>query len=321
MYARRVGLRRSAWAIRTFAYHAAYNVLAGTAPRVASAIQRLTHDTGRGRGRDGKAAADYFEAVLADYLAIAHASGVGGMDLFRGKHVLELGPGDTRAFALLARLEGATWEGFDPFDIQSQHLPYLDAIYDPILVRRNEPRSVEECLQGAIVHTSATGLRRGGRRFQIIVSRAVLEHVRDLESLFELASSVATDDAVWIHKIDLRAHGIRHEHELDFLRFREPVWNIMSSHIDLPNRARAAAHLDLGDRVGLRTLWAAATHVIPRDEADRVRNELASPFCAMDADALSVLGLWLVQVGRGHPRASQGSKKLVAAPTERLSRY
>ena len=288
---------------------------------MASAIQRLTHDTGRGRGRDGQAAADYFEAVLADYLAIAHASGVGGTDFFRGKHILELGPGDTRAFALLARLEGATWEGFDPFDIQSHRSPYLDAIYDPILARRGEPRGADECLQGAIVHTSASGLRHGGRRFHVIVSRAVLEHVRDLESLFELASSVAMDDAVWIHKIDLRAHGIRNEHELDFLRFPEPVWNIMSSHIDLPNRARASVHLDVADRVGLRTLWAATSHVIPRDEAEHVRNDLASPFRAMDADQLSVLGLWLVQVGRGHPRASEGSKKLVVAPTERLSRY
>jgi hypothetical protein len=320
MYPRGVGLRRSAWAIRTFAYHASYNALARAAPRVSAAIQRLTRDTGRGRGRDGAAGAAYFEAVLADYLVIADASGVGGADLFRGKHVLELGPGDTRAIALLARLEGASaWEGFDPFDIQSRRSRYLEAIYDVILAHRGEPRwRAEECLERAVVHTSDASLRRQGPRFQVIVSRAVLEHVRDLGTLFAVAASVATDDAVWIHKVDLRSHGIRHTHELDFLRFTEPVWHAMSSHVDLPNRIRAAAYLDVGDRVGLRTTWAASTHGIAPDEVERVRAELAAPF--RDMHDLSVLGLWLVQVGRGHPLASRPAK-LDPAPHERLSHY
>lgn len=324
MYGRVVSLGRPWWAVRTFAYHVAYNALARGAPQVSSAIQRLTHDTGRGCGRDGEAAADYFEAVLADYLTIAEVSGVGDADLLRGKRVLELGPGDTRAFALLAHLEGASvWEGFDSFDIQSRSARYLDEIYAPILARRNAPRHAKDVLMAANVHTDARALLRGGRRFDVIVSRAVLEHARDLDALFALVSKVAIEDAVWLHKVDLRDHGIRYDHDLDFLRFSERAWHAMSSHIDLPNRVRASGYFTVAERVGLRTIWAATTHVLDADVAVAARTALASPFREMDARELSVLGLWLVQVGASHRLASRvlTASALGPAPHDRLSRY
>jgi len=316
-------VRRSAWAARTFAYHGAYNALARTAPRAAAVLQRLTRDTGRGAGSSGRDAAGYFEAVLADYFAIAKASGMGAADLFRGKRVLELGPGDTRALALLVKLEGAsTWHGFDPFDIQSRRTKYLEAIYRPLLERRGEQRSSETWLHDAVVHTTAGALRNAGR-FDVIVSRAVLEHVRDLHALFETVMSVAADDAVWIHKVDLRNHGVAHDHALDFLRFPRRVWTAMSSHIDLPNRERAPTYFAVADRVGLHTTWAATTHVMDDGDTARVRSELAPPFRGMGTAELSVLGLWLVQVGPRHPLASRRVtfETMRPAPHASLSRY
>jgi hypothetical protein len=96
----------------------------------------------------------------------------------------------------------------------------------------------------------------------------------------------------------------------------------MSSRIDLPNRTRASSYLTLGNDVGLRTVWAATTHVIERARATSVRRELAAPFCMLDVDDLCVLGLWLVQVG---PHAGVVTPPSMAglgpAPHERLSRY
>ncbi len=318
-----VGLKRSFWAARTALFHGAYNALARNAPQTSAAIQRLTHDTGRGGGRDGAAGADYFESVAHDYEVIADASGACAHDLFRGRRVLELGPGDTRAIALISRLEGASaWEGFDAFDIQSRRRGYLDGIYAPIFARRGESRSLSASLiEGCIMHTSAGALRRGGHRFDLVVSRAVLEHVRDLEALFALVADVVTDDAIAIHKVDLRSHGIRHEHELDFLRFPESVWSAMSSHIDIPNRKRLDTYLGLGERAGLHTAWIATTHVIAPAEVAQIRSDLAPPFCAVSPEVLRVLGLWLVQVGRAHPLANRALPPIEPAPHERLSKY
>ena len=312
---------RRLWAIRTVGYHVAYNALTALFPRASAALQRVTRDTGRGKGRDGAEAAAYFEAVMRDYAVIARAAGVAG-PLWRGKHVLELGPGDTRATALLARLEGAArWEGYDPFDIQSRRPGYLGAIYDPILRGRGETQSADELLVGCRVTTTPRSLRGAGPRFDVVVSRAVLEHVRDLRALFDLAASVARPDAVWIHKIDLRDHGIRHDDDLDFLGFSEGVWRAMSSAIDLPNRLRARSYLELGEAAGLRTVWARATHVAEAARVDERRDSLAPPFRRLATDELRVLGLWLVQVGPSHPLRARPSWPLPAAPHAELSRY
>lgn len=310
--------QRRMWAARTFAYHAAYNGLTRAAPRLAAAIQRATHDTGRGRGRDGAIAAEYFEAVAADYEVIARASGACERSVFRKTRVLELGPGDTRAMALIARLEGATaWEGYDAFDIQSRDARYLDDIYAPILASRGERRSARDVLEGCRMHASLDALVRGGRRFDLVVSRAVLEHVRDLRGLFAAVSEVVTDDAILVHKIDLRSHGLEHAHPLDFLRFSERAWRAMSSHIDVPNRERMPAYFDLG----FHTAWAATTHVIDAHRARDVRDDLAPRFRTMSPDELAVLGLWLVQVGPKHPLATRPLGEVRAAPHDRLSRH
>jgi hypothetical protein len=316
-----MNLRRMGWAARVVAYHAAYNALARHAPRVAATLQRLTRDTGRGRGREGARGADYFTAVFDDYVTIAREA-TSSKALFAGKRVLELGPGDTRAVALLTRIAGASgWEGLDPFDIQSRRTTYLDAIYTPVLKRRGEPRTASELLDGCVVHGSAASLLTNGRRFDVIVSRAVLEHVRDLGELFRVVSMVARDDAVWIHKIDLRDHGIRHRHPLDFLCFSDGAWNAMSSHIDLPNRERVARYLAVGNDVGLRTAWAASTHVIDEDAVESVRPSLAPRFRPAPAAELKVLGLWLVQVGQQHSAPARTLEPLGPAPHHLLSRY
>ena len=317
-------MRRASWLARTFAYHAAYNAFARAAPRAAMAVQRLTGDTGRGRdgARGGREAAAYFEAVVDDYGVVAEASGAAPRaTLFAGKRVLELGPGDTRAVALLARLGGASaWEAFDAFDIQSRDRKYTDAIYATLLARRGGA-SAAGLLEGCKVHTSLESLAREGARFDVVISRAVLEHVRDLGALFAAVARVVRDDAVLIHKVDLRAHGILHRHELDFLRFSERAWRAMSSHVDLPNRERARRYLALAEEVGLRTAWAKTTHVIDAARAEAVRSELAPPFRAMGAGELGVLGLWLVQVGPRHALAARPREPLGPAPHDALSRY
>ena len=319
----RVSLRRTFWAARTFAYHAARNAIARASPRAFSALQRLTRDSGRGDECAGVAAAEYFEAVVADYGVIAEASGVlprGG--LFSGKRILELGPGDTRAVALLARIEGASsWEGYDAFDIQSRDARYLEAIYGPLLGRRGGGAEERAWLDGCKMHTSPESLRGGGRRFDVVLSRAVLEHVRDLRGLFRLVADVVEDDAVLVHKIDLRSQGVEHRHALDFLRFGDRAWRAMSSHVDLPNRERVSAYLELAEGVGLSTAWAKTTHLIEASEAARVADELALRFREVAPDELRVLGLWLVQVGPRHPLARRPLGPPAPAPHARLSRY
>jgi Methyltransferase domain len=192
---------------------------------------------------------------------IARHAGIEG-PLYRDRVVLELGPGNALGVPLVARLRGArACEAYDAFDIVSRDRAYLDAIYQPIA--RSEGGS-SALVDSCIMHTSHASLVRGGRRFDRVVSRAVLEHVKDLERLFDALGHVVTRDVVAVHEVDLRSHGIEHDHPLDFLTVSGPLWRAMTSHTDAPNRVRAPAYLTLGERAGLTLVWAASRIASPR---------------------------------------------------------
>lgn len=321
---------RTAWAARTFAYHAGYNALMRTAPRLAQGLQRLTRDTGRDGTCVGAAAAEYFRAVASDFETIARHAGIAEARLYTGRTVLELGPGDTMGVSLVARLRGALGcAGFDAFDIRSRDRAYLDAIYGPIAQAegREDGAKAAWSLVEACPHVVARdALRRGGKRFDLVLSRAVLEHVKDLDALFSLAREVSTDDAAWLHEVDLRDHGIEFAHPLDFLRFSGHTWHTMTSHTDAPSRARASAYLELGQRHGLTLAWAGISHRLDPARVREVQGQLAPPFCALPEAELGVLGLWLVQVGPAHRLAKRPPPvtlvgELGRAPMELLSKF
>lgn len=293
---------------------------------------RLGNVSGRGGAGEGPKAVDYFAGVVDDYEHLAAYTGL--LDdrraLFRGRHVLELGPGDTRAVALLAKLRGArSVTGFDAFDITATDEAYLRTIYEPLMVREGADGGylrARELLADVRVLHDRQALRAEGRRFDLVISRAVLEHVSDLDTLFEDLAAVTTPDAVQIHKVDLRSHGNRFDHELDFLMFPESVYRWMASHTGMPNRVRVSGYLDLGRRHGFALLYAGATHRLSLAEVHAVRHDLAAPFNAETPESLAVLGVWLVLVGREHPLAGKAltaltAEQLSVAPAEILSPF
>ena len=152
----------------------------------------------------------------------------------------------------------------------------------------------------------------------------VLEHVRDLDDLFASLREATTDDAVLIHKVDLRSHGFHLTNDLDFLRFPVREWDAMTSHTGEPNRLRASDYLHLARRHGFAVAHFSAARTLPRSAVERVRPELAEPFASMSVDELSVVGIWLVLVREKHPLAAtalQGVPERIPAAPVGLSSY
>lgn len=320
------------WAIPSATFHAGRNLVFQHAPRVANALLRLGNVSGRGAAHEGPRAVDYFHGVAADYEQMAAHVGLVSepRSLFQGRRVLELGPGDTRTIALLAKLRGArAFSGVDAFDIESRDERYLRGIYEPVMAREGADGGyarAKDLLADVRYHHDRPSLRAGGSRFDLVVSRAVLEHVGDLDALFDDLAAVTTPDAVQIHKVDLRCHGNRLDHELDFLMFPDAVYARMASHTGMPNRMRVPGYLDLGARHGFALVYAGATHRISIAEVEAVKAQLAPPFDGMPSEALAVLGVWLVLVGRDHPLAAKALRDLSTAalpvaPAEILSPF
>ena len=281
------------------------------APALANGLMRLTNVTGRGGGdAEGEAALDYFEGVVEDYERIAAHAGVcegdgHGSAVFRGRTVLELGPGNTRAVAMLARLRGAlSVDGYDAFDLQTRDPARLRALYEGLLKRAGEdPTKVDALLEGVRVHHDAAALKATGRRYDLVISRAVLEHVRDLTVLHRELRELTTDDAVLIHKIDMRSHGFEWDHELDFLLFPEKLYRSVTTHIGEPNRVRAQGYLDVAQQYGFTPVHVSSTRRISPERVATLRASLAEPYRSLSPEVLSVLGIWLVLVREGHPLA------------------
>ncbi len=324
----KVGALKRTWMGGTAGYLLARNLAFKHAPAAANALMRLTNISGRGRGRDGSEAVPYFRGVAEDYEVIARAAGVAESrgSIFAGKRVLEVGPGNTQAIAMVARARGALHaSGWDAFDVVSRDRAYLNAIYEPLLDAigdEGSPARVIELLGECRVHATRAQLEKQAP-FDLVISRAVLEHVRDLETLHRDLAALTTDDAVVIHKVDLRSHGHQLTHDLDFLLFSDRAWNGLTTHIGEPNRARFPRYFEIGERHGFRTLYAASTRVISRSEAERIRPRLALPYRDMSPDVLSVLGFWVVQVKPGHPLASRAihPESLQPAPHDALAPF
>lgn len=70
-----------------------------------------------------------------------------------------------------------------------------------------------------------------------IVSNAVLEHVDNLDLLFENLNYVLKKNSFMYHKVDLRCHNrFKNFGELYFHTFSNKLWNIMGNNIGQPNR-------------------------------------------------------------------------------------
>ncbi len=312
-----IGPTKLLWMGAVASYLLGRNLAFRHAPVLANGLLRLTDVTGRGDQAHGDEALDYFEGVIEDYERIAAHTGVSpaDADLFAGRTVLELGPGNTRAVAMLAKARGAkSVDGYDRFDLQTRDAGRLRPLYEGLLRRSGQdPTRVDALLDGVRVHRDIGSLRATGRRFDLVISRAVLEHVRDLPALHRELRELTTPDAVLIHKIDLRSHGFEWDHELDFLLFPERMYERLTSHIGEPNRVRAQGYLDVAMQYGFTPVHVSATRRISEARVEALRPMLAEPFRSLSPEVLSVLGVWLVLVREDHPLARTSPRVDVAS--------
>lgn len=301
--------KKTLWAARTAADRIYESTVARTMPRVHAWRLRRR----RGEAIDEGAAAEYARAVADDYEVVARETGALAEvePLYRGRRVLELGPGDLLGVGLAALLRGATsYHAVDAFDIASRAAERNAGIYRRIAALEGVAADEgPKRIAGARVEPELAAARARGDRFDLVLSRAVLEHVSDLEALFAALAPVLAPDALLLHKVDLRSHGMEQDSELDFLLFPERVYRRMASHLDLPNRVRVGSYLALAERHGMHTLHVASTHVARPTSLDRVRGELGPRFASMSDDELRILGIWLVQGGPSRtPKAPSAAR-------------
>ena len=194
---------------------------------------RLTGQTGRGEDdTDPAGVADYFMRCFQDYRRkLGHADEASFAGYLSGKRVLEYGPGDVLGVALLFYAWGAERvDCVDRFPL-SRIRPSSIEIYRHLLkkldgVQRqraeavfNKPGDPASGLDERRVsyRVDPAGLSRSKNEYHLILSRAVLEHVGDLEASFQDMYCALQNDGISLHLVDLKSHGLDRYKEFDFL--------------------------------------------------------------------------------------------------------
>ena len=156
-------------------------------------------------------------------------------------------------------------------------------------------------------------------RYDIIVSRAVLEHFADLDTGWRtMVRCLSPSGEMW-HKVDFRCHKLFGElHPLYFLTIPEPVWNLISRPDPTLNRRRLPSYRELAARdfqqcrIFISHILEEAEilphveklvpgqHYLPRhvESIQELRPRLQPPFSSYSDEDLLVNGIFLIARGR-----------------------
>ena len=271
---------------------------------------RLTGQTGRGAEEETPAEiAAYYRRCFADYLAVLGLAEREARDYFDGKRILEYGPGDMPGMAMLFYAYGAEQviciDRFPMVNWSAKNRAVLTCLCEGLdgaprqraseWLRAAAHGSAGSTAGGAISYlVKSSGLSSLKNAVDLVVSRAVLEHVDDLAATFADMYQALRDGGVAVHQVDLKSHGLHRHNPLDFLTWPSWLWTLMYGHKGVPNRWRVDRYRQLVDAQGFRVVKLAVTTLAEPSDIAEVRPRLAAPFRTLSDEDLSWLGFWLL---------------------------
>lgn len=217
-------------------------------------IQSESGSTHRGVAVEDSVA--YVEEVFNDYLTY------GGLDHLGGT-AAEVGPGDNAGVALLLQ-----WAGCQTVDLvdrfrSRRSLDHQRLIYQALAHRHGlvSPADgwddeylpgITWCLGSSAEDFFAQRVREDQAGYNLIVSRAALEHLYDPLGAIRSMAACLKPGGRMVHKVDFRDHGMftpAHP-ELTFLRFPTALHREMTRRSGRPNRVLLHRYRELAEELG-----------------------------------------------------------------------
>jgi SAM-dependent methyltransferase len=270
---------------------------------------QMTDQTGRGAGEVHlELVGDYFHKCFDEYFVELGVSESERAEFLEGKRILEYGPGDVPGVAMLMVAHGVEQvvcvDRFPMVRLSPKNIQIVKLMLEqlPAMLRER----AEDCFrqpgrpesgfnpQRIDYLVTPSGLSRLSNEVDLVMSRAVLEHVNDLPATFRDMYAALKPDGIAIHQVDLKSHGLHRHNPLDFLAWPTWLWSMMYSAKGVPNRLRVDAYRDAVAQSGLELVAMRPTLIADADDIRAIRPELATPFKQLSDEDLSWLGFWLV---------------------------
>jgi hypothetical protein len=296
-------------AIRFFRASAT-NQIARFAPGYYAKRTKQTEQTGRGKSEVETPGdmSEYFFRCFEEYFQVIGVPSDAVRQYLHGKVLLEYGPGDLPGVAILMIANGADKvycvDRFPLLALSEKNIVAIECLLKKMAAAERQRAS--ECFREHGQPRSGFAARRieylirdsglSGLDNQIdfVLSRAVLEHVDDLEGTFADMEQALRPAAIAVHQVDLKSHGLHRDSPLDFLNWPAWMWNCMYSHKGSPNRWRVDRYRQILAGTHLRVLSLKPTLCAAPHDIISVRKRLARPFRNLSDEDLSWLGFWLV---------------------------
>jgi SAM-dependent methyltransferase len=270
---------------------------------------KLTNQTGRGsEAVSPDETARYFYSCFEDYFSNIGIPPEDRRSFLSNKKVLEYGPGDTLGVALLMYAHGASSVTcVDRFPLSND--PGKSAGIFRALLRMLKGEAYERAINAFVekgepesglrpelisYQVTSNGLCGEREEYDLIISRAVLEHVNDLEGSIRDLKCALKPSGITVHLVDLKSHGLDRYQQFDFLTWPAVLYSLMYSHKGFPNRWRVDKYLELLQKHGFHIQQISPTGKIEFDKLRMVEKQLAKPFRNIPSEELSWLGFWFV---------------------------
>jgi SAM-dependent methyltransferase len=233
-----------------------------------------------------------------------------------GASILELGSGPILANGVRFIAAGAaSYTGLDRFDLlrrdQGVIRSYRELIGTFPEVQRQRCRGLvldgaetstgklfDPRIQTLVAKIEDVSAQVGTRRWDIILSFDVLEHVDDPAAALRSIRNLLSPAGVMIHRVDVGAHNMPpHVHRLAHLTFSDRMWDMITSQRAICNRYRPSEFRSIADALGFETLRFEPTTLLAPDEVAPMRTRLWKRFAHSSFEDLAILDfLWAAKL-------------------------
>ncbi len=269
---------------------------------------KLTDHSGRGEEEGGaQQTANYFIKSFHDYQKYLGLNSKEIEPYLREKVILEYGPGNILGVALLFYAYGATSvhcvDRFPLVKISKKSVAVYTHLLDSLGKKERERAGnafKEKGNPASGFNESAinyqmtkNGLSGALNKYDLIISRAVLEHVNLLDETFLDIKHSMKKGGISLHKVDLKSHGLDRYTDFDFLTWPKTLYKLMFSHKGYPNRWRVDKYRELATSSDLHVKECTPTDQIDPKKLDIIYPKVAREFKHLSPEELSWLGFWL----------------------------
>jgi len=270
---------------------------------------KLTTQTGRGHKKeDTKQISEYLINCFKGYFTQLEIPPEIIESYLHDKTILEYGPGDILGVALLMYAHGAKQiHCVDRFPLEKASDENIEVYRriintlsgkqrkraESVFLKNGDPGSGFNTEKISYMVTE-NGFSGKINTYDMIISRAVLEHVNDLNVTFKDIKTSLKKDGISIHQVDLKSHNLDRHKPLDFLTWPNLMYKLMYSHKGFPNRWQIDKYKSLYKDHNLKCPKFEPTQKLNTNETNEIRPKLSPYFRHLSDEELSWLGFWMV---------------------------